>query len=132
MSPPPHRSAFHPKKTVLAISNAPFRAKVLSAACRDYAFRGAQLSGVSVLACTNPAALGLIPRRPHSTQHLALGHSLCVFSSHAFASQFLANAAQMFSIVLAGLDARKRDGLITDDAVRAVGGCGVEAPCVYV
>jgi hypothetical protein len=33
---------------------------------------------------------------------------------------------------LARLDTRKHDGLITDDAVCTVGGCGVEAPCVYV
>src|SRR5262245_52080735 len=38
----------------------------------------------------------------------------------------------MLGIELARLDARKQDSLITDDAVCAVGGCGIEAPCVNV
>src|SRR6516225_10714586 len=42
------------------------------------------------------------------------------------------DAPQMLRIVLARLDAREHDGLITDNAVCTVGGCGVEAPCVYV
>ena len=43
-----------------------------------------------------------------------------------------ADAPQMLGVVPVCLDARKHDGLIADDTVCTVGGCGVEAPCVYV
>jgi hypothetical protein len=43
-----------------------------------------------------------------------------------------ADAAQVFGIVPAGLDAGQSNGLVADDAIRPVGRCGVEAPRIHV
>lgn len=43
-----------------------------------------------------------------------------------------ADAPQVLGIVLAGLDAGERNGLIADDASRAVGRGRVEPPCIHV